>query len=838
MADGDRFKVKAKFVRQLYPKDHPINNDWGICLFKLVELIDGDDIEVDRTGNFKAVGVFPALEHGIEYMMMGQEGTHPKFGHQYQVSTCVGIIDTSCAESVNDFVKQILTDKEAESLIGHFGDNLGGVLENGDINLLSQVKGIGQKTASKILSKFSDRKDNMRAYIELGALGFSNNTIERLCSKHGGADTLLGKFQANPYFLIGEDGFGFKRADEMALLYGVDPYSVNRVKAYLEYMLQQAGNNGDSYVTTDDVVFNLEETFSNDLPQDVIYKAKQDLIEEGKLWVNSTGELVALKSNYWLEYNIMKELVRINSAPNNFKCDNWEEVVKQVEEEQGFEFTEEQRLGIQKGLECQVNVIIGKAGVGKSAMVKGCLAPLKKYDFSCCALSGRAGANLSEYTGEEGYTIHRLLGSNPMEETGFTYHKGNPLDLDGVVLDEAGMADAQIFYKLIQAVPTGAKLFILGDIGQLESIGIGNILKDMIESGMFNVVELTKIHRQAQKSAIITESGKVYDGEQIVENTQNGVETRGELQDLTLDIYADNDRELTFTKTMKHFKEQSKIYKNIMDIQVIVPMKERGSTSCKKLNKAIQEYLMEDRVKKALGGKIPHITRGKMSKNEDGTVDTSGVTKIYVGDKIINLKNCYETEDVNGRKVPIFNGNVGIVEEVSEKLDDNGKVIGRKVVVDFGETIGHIVLDTDDKIDCIDLAYAITTHKSQGGGYPCVICGLDFGAYKMLTKEMLYTMLTRAKKYCILVGERKAIRHACRTSGIRDRNTFLCNMLKQFYKTTEEKIKSDSNYTVRKLGYSNEKVDKSETVDLEQEVVTVEYEELLNENDNEIQRER
>jgi len=394
------------------------------------------------------------------------------------------------------------------------------------------------------------------------------------------------------------------------------------------------------------------------------------------------------------------------------------------------------------------NKIFITGNCGKSSTVLGMLEVFKSnYSFAQTALSGRASCNLSDITGVDGYTIHRLLGYNP--ESGFVYNKDNPLHIDICILDEISMVGANIFYKLIQALKTGAKLVMLGDKNQLEAIGIGNIMFDMIESGYIKVVELTKIHRQAEKSAIITESIKIKDKEYIIDKNFTGSEIRGELQDLKLDIYTNKDT--THRRIVEHFEELLPKTETIFDIQVIVPMKERGKASAYYLNNLLQEIVIDTNSEQ-------YILVGENSKFP---------FKIFVGDKILNNKNNYKIIDENGAETPIFNGDLGIVIEMD---------IQRKILtVDFNNK--GIVYIPKSHLKKITLGYAMTCHKAQGSGIKYVIAGLDYSHYKLLTKEMVYTMLTRAKEYCVLCAENKALRYATKQTSVSTKQTHLKDML-------------------------------------------------------------
>lgn len=387
---------------------------------------------------------------------------------------------------------------------------------------------------------------------------------------------------------------------------------------------------------------------------------------------------------------------------------------------------------------------------GKSSIVSGILNVLSSYSSKQCALSGKASVNLTQNTGKEGFTIHRLLEYTPKE--GFLRNENSPLETHIVILDEISMVDVKLFNSLVKAIPNGAKLILLGDSGQLESMGVGNLMKDLINSGVVPIVNLDKIHRQAEKSAIITNSIDIWNGKQIIDKDFIGIETRGELQDLTLDIT--KDKQDTSKNIMKYFKELYPTVNDIMDLQVIVPVKERGECCVVKLNNLIQEYIRD---------------YNNCSKDEECI--SVGNYELYKGDKVINVRNNYDTKTPFGEDIPIMNGNFGIITSIESS----------SIVVEF-EKIGKVIIPSEH-LKYIELGYVATTHKLQGSGIKKVICGLDSSHYTMLSKEMLYTMLTRAKEYCVLCGDNKAIRKAITINKTRYKQTFLEGFLQKYTKS-------------------------------------------------------
>lgn len=375
------------------------------------------------------------------------------------------------------------------------------------------------------------------------------------------------------------------------------------------------------------------------------------------------------------------------------------------------------------------------------------------------ALAGKASQRIQEVTGYEAKTIHRGLGFNArLVGDGFVQNEECPIEADIVVLDEASMVDAKLFLSLLKAIATGTKLLILGDYGQLSPIGFGQVFLDIIESEIIPVVRLTKIHRQASKSAVITESIKIRNNTHIVDYDCEVEETLGELQDLQLDICKDRDRLLK--KTLTHFKQRLEVEKNIMEVQVVVATRVRGELSAFNINNKIKEMI--------------NPIKGNNQNYIESNIDSKNKYKISEGDKVIIVKNNYNVDvwDEDSQCFStgaVFNGNLGIVDKVG---------------------IGYVILDIDNvgkvKIESknynlIELGYAITAHKSQGSGWNSVIVAVDSGSYMMLSCEWLYTAITRTIKHCILVGENKAIRRCCSTTQGSNKLTFLPSMLNEVF---------------------------------------------------------
>lgn len=744
----------VKFAKRIYPKRvSGEDGDWQVCLVDIVSVNEGVPYckrGVSIVGNM----VWLTDEYDSEYRIVGDLTESTKYGGlQYIVTYSQEIYEFDTYEKQVAFLDYILTEKQLNNLIKEYPQNPIKPLEDHDMNGLMKVSGIGVATATKLLQRFDACKDKGKAYIELSSYGLTKNMIDKIIMSYGSPDVAVSKIKDNPYTLIEDiDGIGFKKADEIALNGGYDSKGWKRCRAFIVDFFKDEANKGNSFTTYDNILDAIDGKLGSDFPDEVIHIAMRSLEKSNTIWSKEVGEttLVALKRYYDLEVSIAKHLERLINAPSNLKVDREVAILKIKEQEarQGWEFTRQQLEGIFTAMDNNVTIIRGYGGTGKSSCVTGLLACAPKtYNFKQCALSGKASVNLTDITGEEGYTIHRLLGVNP-ETGGFSHDKYNTLDTDLVILDEGSMVDVPLFEALIQAIPTGAKLIILGDTNQLESIGVGNLLLDMIDSGVVPVMTFDEVHRQGAKSAIIGESIKIAKGIQPVKFRWEGTSILGELKDLKYIGFncKKDEQKPTIDLIFDEYKSMYKECKDISKISVVVPTKERGS-GCLPINIMIQDYVLPKEELRGIGFKV--------GSNESSYV-------IYKGDKVINLKNARPKVDGSGVVDKcIYNGNMGEVVEVGYDY----------LVIDF-YNIGEVTV-RGSQLEQIALGYAITVHKSQGSTIPYTIFALDYTHYSMLTRQLVYTGLTRAKNKCTMIFETGALFQAIKTNKIVEKDTFL-----------------------------------------------------------------
>lgn len=768
-------KIEGKLNRVLFPKYPTIlgkgEDTFGIVSWYPMLVLEGEPA-TDNWGGLVIKGVYEEeIDPTKDYTIIAKEVEDEKRGKQYELMFIGQLINLSTVTNQKAFLKTFLTDLQISEMFKVLENPLK-VIEDHDISSLKKVNGVGDYIANCIVDRFEDNKDNCEVYLELDEYGLTPKFIQKLIKKYKNPHTVIEIVKTNPYKLSFDiDGIGFKTADAIALKSGINETSPERIKGYINFILNDLGQSGNSYITSGELtgyIFdefggkeNILEVYTDEeenITGNNIGQAIEELTEKEIIVLedseNKANRKVYLKKYYDLENEICKHLKRIASAKNDFEYNNWEETVAAQEQKQGWKFTDEQKNGIKLGLDNQICFITGGAGTGKSSLVSGILESLKKYSFAQTALAGKASARLQEVTGKEGYTIHRLLGFQP--PNGFNFNEENPLEYDIIVLDEISLVGGEIFLSLIKAIPDGCKLIILGDMGQLESIGCMNLAHDIYDSNYITTIELTKIHRQAQKSGIITASQSIRNGEPIFDKKFVGFETMGELQDMHFDI-TDTSSE-TREMVVKHFIEKynsSLVKKEIMDIQILAACKERGNSSVFNLNQDIQKYLNPPEAYK-------QEIKVQLSKDKQFF--------LREGDKIMCIKNNYKLFNIEGIKTPVFNGWVGILKTINvytNMVEIFFPIINDKVYFTIAEVSSSVIL-----------GYASTTHKYQGSSAKCIIGVLDSSVPPdMLTKELLYTMVTRAEDECTIVAQNAALYKAVLQSGISDKNTFLTELL-------------------------------------------------------------
>lgn len=773
-------KFECTLDRIIYPKytKKVQSGDFAIFSMRITKWLDN---QIDGVEVIKLKGTTCTLEYGTTYKIFCKLAeTHEIYGDTYGLIYISKCIDISSKDKQKEFLKNVLNENLVEKLFDEYDDVIK-LLENRDVKSLMKIKGIGNQVALRMIDEYEESKDYSSIYMELGQLGFTHTFIKKLVDFYKSPDTVIDIVKNNPYDLLRVDGIGFKKADEVACKVGITQYDVRRIKGFLLYYLNDQGEVGRSYLNYQDLMKALYDTLGF-VPEEIINTTAKQMIDNKDVVVLDNGSKIALKKFYDLEKNIMNELFRlqiglvkvvendsnkVNSIhddyiPRSFNIGNWETITENVEEKQGFMFTDEQRAAIKLSLDNHVMALTGGAGVGKTSTANGICSLYSGYSILACALSGKASVRITEATGLPASTIHRALGYQNGE---FMFNKENKLAVDIVLIDEATMINGALFLSLLEAIPTGAKVIIMGDVQQLTPIGNCQVFADILDSNVLPVVKLSKPHRQALRSGIIPTSIKIANQEQIFDGNYTGNAIIGELEDMELDISGKGNDESISDKIIKHFQIELEKFHDIMEVQICVPMRLRGELSCYNLNSKIQSIYNP---KLSNGNEIEIFLEKKK--------DEAKKYIIRAGDKVINTKNNYKCINSEGDTTPVFNGNMGIVKEIEK----NGMC-----TIDF-IGIGEVIFT---KSDCknLELGYACTVHKLQGSGFCSTIVGLDNSSYIMNNSELLYTAITRAKKYCVLIANNYAVVKSIQTKEVKTKQTFLKDMLLENAKRLKEK---------------------------------------------------
>ena len=769
---------------QIFPRPPQIiggSSDYGVIRWRILESYAGDPVtnrrsETTITGQYG----FEPLEEK-EYNILARSTCHPKYGQQYELLSIEE--DTAVPEVALEntrrlraraFLSTFLTEKQVEEMYRVLDDPLD-VLERHDSVALKMVRGVGDYIAPRIFERYEQNRDVAPVYLEIGDVGLSPAFIRRLSERYGSVAALVDKVRNHPYDLAQEvSGIGFERADRIALRVGIGQRSPERVLAFLIYCLEEQAQRGNSWMNIGALTaqiydaFNGAENILEEYAEPDAYGCRNNF--QTALRLGTDRHLVAvdwtpdrdgssriyLERIKKLETDVARELLRLSQAENTFAAEGWEARVAELEKNRNWEFTQEQREGIELGLHSMVCMITGGAGTGKSSLVAGILAAFNGCSFVQTALSGKAAARLEETTGHPGATIHRLLGFAP--EIGFEHDQDNPIDADIVILDEISLVGGEIFLALLKALRTGTRLIILGDMGQLEAIGCMNIAHDLLLSPTVPSIELRTIHRQAQKSGIKLAAAEVRQHRSPVSRNFEGTATVGELCDMHFVLF--NDSSHIMDAVIRHFRDcftSPLVSEDIMNIQVLSPLRDRGDLSVSKLNRALQAIVNPGAEQYASSLRIP-TGRG------------SGSWILAPGDKVMCIRNNYQLRNAAGRLTFAFNGWVGVVKGITRE----------GVYVAFPHLRDPVVFPMHSIRDDLMLGYACTIHKYQGSSAPVVIGVLDYTTPPMMrTTELIYTLLTRAEKECLLIGQNEAIDDAIHMSNVSRKQTFLPELLLQ-----------------------------------------------------------
>lgn len=647
---------------------------------------------------------------------------HPQHGRQFQADQILCIAPTSLeglrrylASGMIRGIGKVM----ANRIIDRFGNDTLRVIES-ESQRLEEVEGIGPNRRKKIKSSWIEQKAVRDIMIFLQSYGIGTGQAARIYRRYG-ADAIA-VVKQNPYRLCTDVwGIGFKTADAIALSVGVPRESDVRARAGLSHMLHEMADDGGHCFAIDaDLLLQTQALL--DIDVEIIAAALNNEIASGIL-VHEDNRIY-LRTLFDAEVRVAKQLLQLMDAPRNFKPIDAEAAIGWAEQKMGLQLAPEQRAALQIAITSKLAIITGGPGVGKTTIIRALteIFGVRKLKVNLAAPTGRAAKRMSETTGNEAQTLHRLLKYNPSEHA-FTYNAVNPMDGDVYIIDETSMIDLRLMDQFLQAVPTKASLILVGDIDQLPSVGPGNLLRDLICSKMIPCQRLTTIFRQDISGLIVRNAHHVNNGEAL--------ETRAGDSDFYFIESDDPEKIIAQVVALVTRRIPEKFgFSPITDIQVLTPMR-RNSLGAENLNAVIQA---------ACNTSKESFTRGGLHYR--------------VGDRVMQICNNYDKE--------IFNGDIGRILKIDYE--------NHALVVSFD---GRPVAYEQTELDELVHAYACSIHKSQGSEYAAVVLVIHTQHFRLLQRNLLYTAITRGKKLVCVVGSSKAVRIAINNNMVRERRTTL-----------------------------------------------------------------
>lgn len=673
------------------------------------------------------VGSLAAVNVGATIRVKGEWKYDSKFGKQFNVVDYRETVPATIAgieKYLGSGLIKGIGPVYARRIVGHFKEDTLRVIEE-EADCLIKVEGIGQRRVDMIKKAWQEQKEIKNVMLFLQSNGVSTAYAVKIYKTYGNDSINIVK--TNPYRLADDIwGIGFKTADKIAQQLGFDKHSFERCRSGIVYVLNELSNEGHCFATREQLLETTEKML--ELERTLIDATIDRMIEE-KTVIPDEGNAIYLPAFYYSEVGIAKRMKEILASESSYKSADVNEIIEGIQKEHHIQYDEIQIDAIKTAVRSKFMVLTGGPGTGKTTTTLAIIKIFQKLNARVllAAPTGRAAKRMSEATGMEAKTIHRLLEYKPPE--GYKKNVESPLECDVLIIDETSMVDTILMYNLLKAVSNETVVVLVGDVDQLPSVGAGNVLKDIIDSGAINVVKLTRIFRQAQGSAIITNAHRINKGESPSlkggsksdfffmeeEEPQKVVETIKELCSRRLPKYYNVDP--------------------VSDIQVLCPM-QRGETGAFNLNTVLQETLNPTDVSIKYGG-----------------------TVFRLKDKVMQIKNNYDKN--------VFNGDIGTITSID--------VEDKTLIISFdGVDVEYDATELDEVV----LAYATTVHKSQGSEYKIVVAPFTMQHYMMLQRNLLYTCVTRAKKILVLVGSKKAIGIAVSNNKTQKRNTMLVSRLR------------------------------------------------------------
>ena len=704
--------------------DHVIfrNNDNGYTVMVLHTTEENKDLT--------CVGTLSVVTEGAMIEATGDYIKHPVYGKQFQISACTEKMpeDTMAMERYlgSGAIKGIGAALAAR-IVRRFGEDTMHIVEE-EPERLAEIKGISEKKAREIAEQMAEKADMRKAMIFLQKYGISLNLGAKIYQKYG--QSVYSVLQENPYRLAEDiSGVGFKIADEIASRIGIHTDSDYRIRSGMLYTLLQASGEGHTYLPEEELFARASSLLGVD--PSYMEKHLMDMVVDRKLVVRETedGAVVYPTRFYYLELNSARMLCELNIlCPEN--QEEMERRILRIEKETGTVLDEMQKKAVAEAAQHGLFILTGGPGTGKTTTINAIIRYFEEegMELRLAAPTGRAAKRMTETTGYEAQTIHRLLELNGMPEgeqegraVHFDRNAENPLEADVIIIDEMSMVDIALMHSLLLAITAGTRLILVGDENQLPSVGPGNVLRDIIHSGCFPVVELTKIFRQASESDIVVNAHKINRGEPVAINNKSR-------DFFFLKRY---DADIIIRVVIALIQEKLPKYVDAAqnEIQVLTPMR-KGLLGVERMNQILQRYLNPpdaSKKEKEIGQKL-----------------------FREGDKVMQIRNNYQLEwEILGKYnipvdkgVGVFNGDTGILKEIND--------FAETASVEFED--GRHAEYSFKQLEELELAYAVTIHKSQGSEYPAVILPILSGPRMLMNRNLLYTAVTRARKCVTVVG--------------------------------------------------------------------------------------
>ncbi|MCL2772990.1 MAG: ATP-dependent RecD-like DNA helicase [Oscillospiraceae bacterium] len=706
------------------------------------------------------VGNMASVSVGTVVTVKGEWGHNPKYGRQFNVSSW----EESVPATVYGIEKYLgsglikgIGPKFAKLIVSKFGENTIDIIEQ-EPDRLIEVGNIGKKRVAMIKKTWQEQKEIKNIMLFLQEYGVSTAFGYRIYKTYG--DKSIETVKNNPYKLADDIwGVGYKTADSIAMKLGIEKESYNRCRSGIFYVINRfADESGHCYVPLDELCQKCVEML--EIEDTKIIMTIDSLIKDKELFKETISEKneryeieevrIYLPPFYYSEIGVAQRLSALIADEQNtvIPQDNAKKLLNNLinmQRSQGIVYDEVQIEAVKMAVSSKVFVLTGGPGTGKTTITKAIIEIFKNAGKKVllAAPTGRAAKRMSETCLMESKTIHRLLESKPPE--GFSRNADNPIEGDVLILDESSMIDIILMYNLLKAVPDSMTVIFVGDVDQLPSVGAGNVLKDIIDSGVVPLLRLTRIFRQALGSKIVTNAHKINEGKMPdLKGGQDSdfffIQTYPENQsDEEKDANSTNYQEETVKQIVQLCAERlPKYYKAnpLTDIQILTPMR-RSETGSDNLNRVLQHVL-----------------------NPGDIMLRRGATEYRLNDKVMQIKNNYEKQ--------VYNGDIGYICNVN--------VTDKTLSVNYdGNIVEYDILELDELV----LSYAITIHKSQGGEFPIVVMPFSFSHYMMLSRNLLYTAVTRAKKTVVILGDKNAVYRAVRNNDSRKRNTMLAERLRE-----------------------------------------------------------